>query len=91
MSTVAVTRLVEAPVAEVWRVFTDLPRRCEWLSAVTEVELMTPGPFGRGTVWRETRHDGRRRARSPRSSGYASAWSRRGSWSTRRASAPTTG
>jgi len=55
MSTVAVTRLVEAPVDEVWRVFTDLPRRCEWLSTVTEVELMTPGPFGRGTVWRETR------------------------------------
>ena len=55
MSTVAVTRLVEAPVDEVWRVFTDLPRRCEWLSTVIEVELMTPGPFGRGTVWRETR------------------------------------
>jgi hypothetical protein len=55
MSTVAVTRLVEAPVVEVWRVFTDLPSRCEWLSTVTEVELMTRGPFGRGTVWRETR------------------------------------
>ena len=27
MSTVAVTRLVEAPVVEVWRVFTDLPGR----------------------------------------------------------------
>jgi hypothetical protein len=55
MSTVAVTRLVKAPVVEVWRVFTDLPRRCEWLSTVTEVQLMTTGPFGRGTVWRETR------------------------------------
>jgi hypothetical protein len=55
MSTVAVTRLVEAPVVEVWRVFTDLPRRCEWLSTVTEVQLTTTGPFGRGTVWRETR------------------------------------
>ena len=55
MSTVAVTRLVEAPVREVWRVFTDLRSRCEWLSTVTEVELMTSGPFGSGTVWRETR------------------------------------
>jgi Polyketide cyclase / dehydrase and lipid transport len=55
MSTVAVTRLVEAPVVEVWRVFTDLPSRCEWLSTVTAVELLTSGPFGRGTVWRETR------------------------------------
>jgi len=55
MSTVAVTRLVEAPVVEVWRVFTDLSRRCEWLSTVTRVDLLTPGPFGAGTVWRETR------------------------------------
>ena len=36
MSTVAVTRLIEAPVTEVWRVFTDLPGRCEWLSTVTD-------------------------------------------------------
>jgi len=55
MSTVAVTRLIEAPVAVVWRVFTDLTRRREWLSAVTAVEVRTPGPFGAGTVWRETR------------------------------------
>ncbi len=55
MSTVAVTRLVEAPVRDVWRVFTDLRSRCEWLSTVIEVELMTPGSFGAGTVWRETR------------------------------------
>jgi uncharacterized protein YndB with AHSA1/START domain len=55
MSTVAVTRLVEAPVRDVWRVFTDLRSRCEWLSTVIEVELMTSGPFGAGTVWRETR------------------------------------
>jgi uncharacterized protein YndB with AHSA1/START domain len=55
MSTVAVTRLIEAPVAVVWQVFTDLARRREWLTAVTEVEVRTPGPFGAGTVWRETR------------------------------------
>jgi uncharacterized protein YndB with AHSA1/START domain len=55
MSTVAVTRLIEAPVVEVWRVFTDLPRRTEWLSTVTRVQMLTPGPFGAGTVWRETR------------------------------------
>jgi hypothetical protein len=55
MSTVAVTRLVEAPVADVWRVFTDLSGRCERLSTVNAVELLTKGPFGSGTVWRETR------------------------------------
>ncbi|HEX9998817.1 MAG TPA: SRPBCC family protein [Actinoplanes sp.] len=55
MSTVAVTRLIEAPVAAVWRVFTDLAGRREWLTAVTRVEVTTPGTFGAGTVWRETR------------------------------------
>jgi hypothetical protein len=55
MSTVAVTRLVEAPVAAVWRVFTDLPGRCAWLSTVTAVEMLTAGAFGAGTLWRETR------------------------------------
>jgi hypothetical protein len=55
MSTVGVTRLIEAPVAAVWQVFTDLPGRSRWLSSVTRVEVRTPGPFGAGTVWRETR------------------------------------
>jgi hypothetical protein len=55
MSTVAVTRLVEVPVAEVWRVFTDLPRRCERLSTVSRVDMLTDGPFSAGTAWRETR------------------------------------
>ena len=55
MSTVAVTRLIEAQVAEVWRVFTDLPGRRGWLSTVSRVELLTDGPFGPDTVWRETR------------------------------------
>jgi uncharacterized protein YndB with AHSA1/START domain len=55
MSTVAVTRLIEAPVGDVWRVFTDLPGRSRWLSTVTRVQLLTSGPFGTGTVWRETR------------------------------------
>ena len=55
MSTVAVTRLIKAPVAEVWRVFTDLPGRRDWLSTVSRVEVQTGGPFGAGTLWRETR------------------------------------
>lgn len=55
MSTVAVSRLIEAPITSVWRVFTDLPGRTGWLSTVIAVELLTPGPFAAGTVWRETR------------------------------------
>lgn len=55
MSMVAVSRVVESPVSAVWQVFTDLNRRRSWLSAVTHVEVSTPGPFGAGTRWRETR------------------------------------
>ncbi len=55
MSTVAVSRLIEAPIDAVWRVFTELAGRCEWLSTVTRVEILTDGEFRAGTVWRETR------------------------------------
>ncbi|GAB2582805.1 hypothetical protein Aab01nite_60450 [Paractinoplanes abujensis] len=55
MSTVVVTRLIDAPVAAVWQVFTDLHRRREWLTAVTRVDVRSHGPFDAGTVWRETR------------------------------------
>ena len=61
MSTVAFTRLIEAPADELWRVFTDLPARPRWLCTVDEVEVLTPagvlppGGFGAGTAWRESR------------------------------------
>jgi uncharacterized protein YndB with AHSA1/START domain len=55
MSTVAVSRLIEAPIDAVWRVFTELAGRCEWLSTVTRVEILTDGEFRAGTMWRETR------------------------------------
>ncbi|HEX5541080.1 MAG TPA: SRPBCC family protein [Micromonospora sp.] len=55
MPTVTVTRLIDAPTARVWRVFTDLPARFHWLSTVEAVEVLTPEPFGTGTIWRETR------------------------------------
>jgi uncharacterized protein YndB with AHSA1/START domain len=55
MSTVAVTRTIDAPVEAVWRVVTDVAGRAGWLSAVRRAELRTPGPFRAGTVWAETR------------------------------------
>ncbi|MBE1486565.1 SRPBCC family protein [Plantactinospora soyae] len=67
MSTVAFSRLIEAPADEVWRVFTDLPSRPRWLCPVDEVEVLPPSvppspagvdavpKFGVGTVWRESR------------------------------------
>jgi uncharacterized protein YndB with AHSA1/START domain len=53
MATVAVTRLVEASAEELWRVFTDLPARAGWLSTITRIEVLTPGPVRVGTMWRE--------------------------------------
>jgi len=55
VSTVAVTRLIAAPVARVWAVFTDLPARSGWLSTVDDIQVLTAGPFGAGTGWQETR------------------------------------
>lgn len=55
MSTVTVTRLLDAPAEHVWRVMTDLADRVSWLSTVDEVRVLTPGRFGLGTVWCESR------------------------------------
>ncbi|HWH00938.1 MAG TPA: SRPBCC family protein, partial [Pilimelia sp.] len=55
MSTVTVTQVVEAPLDDVWRAFTDLSVRVRCLSDVDRVEILTAGPFVAGTTWRETR------------------------------------
>jgi carbon monoxide dehydrogenase subunit G len=55
MQTVTVRRHIAAPVERVWRLATDLGRAPEVLSGVERVEVLTPGPFGVGTRWRETR------------------------------------
>ncbi|GAB3856366.1 hypothetical protein GCM10029963_52560 [Micromonospora andamanensis] len=52
MSTVAVHGLVAVPAADCWRVLTDLTRP---RSGGRPVHLLTPGEFGPGTSWRETR------------------------------------
>lgn len=56
MSTIAVTRTIKAPAAQVWQVFTDLQGRAGWLSTVDHVEVLTPGELRSGSVWQETRH-----------------------------------
>lgn len=48
-------RTVQAPVARVWDVLTDVARADQTLGAVTKVELLTDGPYRVGTRWRETR------------------------------------
>ncbi|MFG2048559.1 SRPBCC family protein [Micromonospora sp. NPDC048935] len=55
MSTVAVTRFIEADAVDVWCLLTDLPGRAARLTAAGPIEVLTPGPFGPGTAWREER------------------------------------
>ncbi|MFI8100789.1 SRPBCC family protein [Streptomyces sp. NPDC086023] len=52
---VSVDRQVHAPLERVWRAMTDLESMPARLSGVEGVEVLTPGPFGLGTRWRETR------------------------------------
>ncbi|MDM4721224.1 SRPBCC family protein [Micromonospora sp. WMMA1363] len=52
MSSVAVTRSIEAHAVDVWRLLTDLTVRAR---ATRGLEVLTPGGFGPGTAWREVR------------------------------------
>ena len=55
MQDVEVRRHVAAPVQRVWAVATDLAGSPQVVRAIDAVEVLTPGPFGVGTRWRETR------------------------------------
>jgi len=48
-------RRVAAPLPLVWRVFTDVPRLEKLLHGVSALDVLSPGTFGVGTRWRETR------------------------------------
>lgn len=52
---ITVQRVIEAPVERVWEVLTDLDHAAERRTAITEVEILTDGPYAVGTTWRETR------------------------------------
>lgn len=55
MQDVEVRRHVAAPVQRVWEVATDLAGAPQVVRGIEAVEVLTPGPFGVGTRWRETR------------------------------------
>jgi hypothetical protein len=46
---------MKAPLETVFDVATDLDRAAERIRGIESVEILTPGPMGRGTRWRETR------------------------------------
>ena len=55
MSSLTVSTQVAAPVDQVFAVFTELDKAAERIPDITALEVLTDGPFGEGTRWRETR------------------------------------
>lgn len=55
MTTVTVSTEIAAPVDQVFRHFIDIEQAAQRVSGIRGIEMMTPGPFGPGTRWRETR------------------------------------
>ena len=52
---VTLHRRVAAPREAVWEVLTDLDQTARRLSQVTDLHIVTDGPYAVGTRWRETR------------------------------------
>jgi hypothetical protein len=55
MASISITRQVAAPPEVVFEVATDLPHAAEHIRGIDKIELLTPGPIGVGTRWKETR------------------------------------
>lgn len=55
MSELTVSTNVAAPIDRVFAVYTDIGKAAERIPAITSLEVLSEGPFGEGTRWRETR------------------------------------
>ena len=51
----SLTQHIQAPPEKVWSVITDIPGSAATLSGVDSIQLLTDGPYGEGTRWKETR------------------------------------
>jgi Polyketide cyclase / dehydrase and lipid transport len=54
-TTISVSSRIEAPLKRVFDVFTDVEHAPDRVSGIVGTEMLTVGPFGPGTRWRETR------------------------------------
>ena len=55
MAEFTLTKRIAAPVETVFDVATDLAHAAEHIRGIERIELVTDGPVGAGTRWRETR------------------------------------
>jgi len=55
MASLELTRTLAATTDDAFAVFSDVERTPERVGAITSLEMLTPGPLGVGSRWRETR------------------------------------
>jgi hypothetical protein len=55
MANFTMSKHVDAPVDTVFDVASDLENAADHIRGIEKIELLTPGPVGVGTRWRETR------------------------------------
>lgn len=55
MPPIVVKETVQAPIDRVFEALSDIPHAAEHISGLDRVEMLTEGPVGVGTRWRETR------------------------------------
>lgn len=55
MKPIVVAEAIGAPPADVFALMTGFEKGAETIRAITKVEMLTPGPVGNGTRFRETR------------------------------------
>ena len=55
MTSITVSTHVSAPIERVFEVYTDLDKAVERIPGIVALEILSEGPFGVGTRWRETR------------------------------------
>lgn len=55
MSAIDVGVTINADPSRVFALAADIPNVPKFIAAITRIEMLTPGPIGAGTRWRETR------------------------------------
>jgi carbon monoxide dehydrogenase subunit G len=55
VTTLTVSSQIDAPIDQVFRTFTDIESVARDIAGIRSIEVMTAGPFGLGTRWREVR------------------------------------
>src|SRR5690606_5841260 len=55
MRMITLEEYIQAPPERVFEVFSDIPGTGARLSGISRIEMLSEGPIGKGTRWRETR------------------------------------